>query len=83
MGNTSSSTIAVAEVLKVSASEEKERGAPPPVADAPVPDDDDLRAGLLVLGVDLGEDTSMSGEKLAMSHKTAAAVRLQLLICCV
>lgn len=66
MGNTGS-TIAVAEVLKVAASEEKEKGGPTPVTDEPVPRDDDLRAELLVLGVDLGEDTSIPGEKLTMS----------------
>lgn len=62
MGNTASSTVPAAEVLRVIASEEKERGEPAPATDQSVPGDEELRAGLLLLGVDIG-DTPMAGEK--------------------
>lgn len=58
MGNTASSTIPATEVLRVTASEEKERGEPAPATDQSIPGDEDLRAGLLMLGVDIG-DASM------------------------
>ena len=62
MGNTASSTVSAAEVLSVTASEEKERGEPAPTTDQSAPGDEDLRAWLLMLGVDLG-DTPMPGQK--------------------
>lgn len=66
MGNTASSTIPATEVLRVTASEEKERGGPAPATDQSVPGDEDLGAGLLMLGVDIG-DAPMPGEKPSMT----------------
>ena len=63
MGNSASSTVPATEILRVAASEEREGGKPAPVADKSAPGDEDLGAGLLMLGVDIG-DTSMPGESL-------------------